>query len=261
MSLINHIQEKLSEEIANMILQGGQNIYGIPIGVLCLETYYTKVPGHIKNATTFDFPVAYKVVKGATPKNVVDHPDLRFLQLFIEAACEFEREGIQAITGSCGFLVLFQKELADSVRVPVYISSLIQVPLVHRMLKRDQKVGIMVAKKSSFTQEHLRAVGADNIPICIAGMDEQEEFCEVIIEGRKKELDFDKLGAEILSVAESLVKENPDIGAVVLECTDMPSFAHLIQQKVNLPVFDIITLTNMVYQAVVRKNYFGIVPR
>jgi len=244
-----------------MISKGGLNIYGIPIGVLSLESYFPKGPGHIKNPTTFDFPVTYKVVKGATVKKVVDQADPSLLEPFIEAARELESEGVQAITGSCGFLVLFQRELADAVSVPVFMSSLIQVPMVHRMVRKDQKVGIMVALKRSLTQEHLRAVGADTTPVCIAGMDDQEEFCEVIIEGRRNELDFGRLEDEIVSVAEALVRENPETGALVLECTDMTSFAHKIQRKINLPVFDIITLTNMVYEAVLRRNYQGIMPR
>jgi len=244
-----------------MISKGGLNIYGIPIGVLCLESYFPKGPGHIKYATTFRFPVCYKVVNGATPKKVVDQADPTLLKPFIEAARELEKEGVRAITGSCGFLVIFQRELADSVNVPVYISSLIQVPMVHCMLRRYQKVGILAAKKNKLTQEHLRAVGADSVPVCIAGMDEQEEFCEVIIDGKRKELDMDRLEKEVLSVVDVLVKENPEMGALVIECTDLPPFAHLIQQKANVPIFDIITLTNMVYEAVVRTNYQGIMPR
>jgi len=243
-----------------MILQGGANVYGIPIGVLSLESYFAKPPGHIKNASTFAFPITFKMVKGATTKRVVDYGDRSLLQPFIEAARELEREGVLAITGSCGFLVLFQRELADAVSVPVFVSSLIQVPMVHCMLKQNQKVGILTAKKNSLTPEHLAAVGAENTPICIAGMDDQKEFCDVIIEGKRTELDFRKFEKELLSVAEGLVDENPDIGAIVIECTDMPYFAHIIQQKVNLPVFDIITLTNMVYQAVIRKPFEGIMP-
>jgi len=244
-----------------MILQGGSNIYGVPIGVLSLESSFAKPPGHIKNATTFDFPVTYKIVKGATVKRLINEADRNLLEPFIKAARELEQEGIKAITGSCGFLVLFQRELADAVDIPVFISSLIQVPMVHCMLRQNQKVGIITAKKDSLTQKHLCAVGAETTPVCIAGMDEQKEFCEVIIESKRNALDFDKFENELIYVAETLVRENPDVGAIVLECTDMPYFAHLIQKKVNLPVFDIITLTNMVYQAMVRKEYQGIMPR
>jgi len=236
-----------------MLLRGGNNIYGIPIGILCLESYYTKVVGHIKNATTFNFPVTYKVVKGATPERVVNHADRSLLNPFIEAARELEEEGVRAITGSCGFLVIFQKELADSVGVPVFVSSLIQVPLVHRMLKSDQKVGLLVAKKTALTAEHLRAVGAESVPVCVAGMDRGQEFCDVIIERKRKELDLARLESEVLFEAEELARQNPDMGALVIECTDLPPFASLIQERIGVPVFDIITLTNMVAQAVTGK--------
>ncbi len=124
-----------------------------------------------------------------------------------------------------------------------------------------QKVGIIKKKKSGLTLKHLRAVGADKTPVCIVGMDDEQEFREVILEGKRNALDFGRFETELLGVAATLVNENPDVGAIVLECTDMPYFAHLIQQKVNLPVFDLTTLTMMVQQAVVRQAYQGIMPR
>lgn len=243
-----------------MILRGGPNIYGVPIGVLCTEAYHAKVPGHIKNASTFDFPVSYKVVKGVTPEKIINKGDMSLLEPLIEAARDLEEEGVLAITGSCGFMVLYQGQLADAVSIPVFMSGLIQVPMVHRMLRADQKVGLMVARKDTLTQEHLRIVGAENVPVCIAGMDNTKEVREVIIEGKRRELDLDKLEEEVVSAAVNLARENPDMGAIVMEGTDFPPFSHIIQQKLNLPVFDIITLTNMVYQAVVRKGYDGIMP-
>ncbi len=243
-----------------MILRGGPNIYGIPIGVLCLESYFAKPPGHIKNAQTFDFPVAYKIVEGATTERIVDNPDPGLIEPFVEAARELEREGVKAITGSCGFLALFQRQLADAVAVPVFTSSLIQIPLVHAMQRRDQKVGVVVAKKNALTPAHLEAVGAAGVPICVAGMDDQPEFCEVIIEAERLELDLDRFGTELLSVVENLVGENPDIGSIVIECTDMTYFSHLVQRRVNRPVFDLITLTRMVHEAVSRTEAWGEMP-
>ncbi|MCK5204007.1 MAG: aspartate/glutamate racemase family protein, partial [Desulfobacterales bacterium] len=118
-----------------MILQGGPNIYGFAIGILSLDSNFAKVPGHIKNATTFDFPVTYKIIKDARIPELMGQPDRTLLEPFIEAARELIRdEGVRAITGSCGFLAVFQKEIADAVDVPVFISSLIQVPIVYHML-------------------------------------------------------------------------------------------------------------------------------
>jgi Asp/Glu/hydantoin racemase len=244
-----------------MILNGGTNISGIPIGILCLETYYGRPPGHLRNASTFRFPVMYRIVKGATAMRVVKKADSELLNPFITAAQELEREGVLAIAGSCGFLALFQDELADSVDIPVFTSSLIQIPMVYRMLRRNQKVGILTASKSTLTEAHLKAVGAETVPVCVAGMDDQQEFCEVVIEGRRHELDVARLAEEVLAVVGRLAEDHPAMGALVIECTDLPPFAHLIQQKIGVPIFDIVTLTNMVYETLVRTPYQGIMPR
>jgi hypothetical protein len=225
------------------------------IGVLCLETSFTKIPGHIRNPTTFDFPVVYQVVAGATPERVVSQADPRLLEPFIDAARELEALGVAAITGACGFLVLFQRELAGAVRVPLYASSLIQLPMVHRMLRPDQKVGLLVARKESLTRRHLAAIGGESVPVCVAGMAEQPEFREVMLEGRRVELDADRLEREVLREVERLVRDNPEMGALVVECTDLVPFAYAIQERTGRPVFDIVTLTEMVYQSLTRRRF------
>jgi Asp/Glu/Hydantoin racemase len=225
------------------------------IGVLCLETSFTKIPGHIRNPTTFGFPVAYKVVRGATPDRVVRQGDPRLLEPFIRAARELEADGVAAITSGCGFLVLFQRELAAAVGVPLYASSLIQLPLVHRMLRPDQRVGILAASETSLTARHLAAVGAESVPIRVAGLDTQPEFREVMMEARRDTLDAGRLRDEVLGVAEQLMRDSPDIGALVIECTDLVPFAHAVQQRFGVPVFDIVTLTEMVHQSLTRAPY------
>jgi Asp/Glu/Hydantoin racemase len=244
-----------------MLLKGGTNLSGIPIGILCLETHYGRPPGHIRNASTFRFPVMYRIIQGATARRVVKEADRKLLNPFLKAAQELEQEGVMAITGSCGFLALFQHELADAVDVPVFTSSLIQIPMIYRMLRRNQKVGILTASKGTLTQAHLKTVGAEAVPVCVAGMDDRKEFCEVVIEGRRQELDTVRLAEEVLAVVEGLAGDHPEMGALVIECTDLPPFAHLIQEKIHVPVFDIVTLTNMVYETLVRREYKGILPR
>lgn len=229
----------------------------ITIGVLCLDTSFTKVPGHIRSPATFDFPVAYKVVEGATPERVVSQADPRLLEPFVHAAQELEAQRVAAITAACGFLVLFQKQLADAVAVPLYASSLIQLPMVHRMLRPDQKVGLLVAKKRSLTRRHLEAIGGEHVPVCVAGMEEQPEFREVMLEGRRAELDADLLGREVVTQAGQMARANPDMGALIIECTDLVPFAHAIQSLIGIPVFDIVTLTQMVYLSLTRRPFGG----
>ena len=225
------------------------------IGILGLETSYPKVRGHVRNPSTFEFPVVYRVVKGATPKRVVERADERLLGPFIDAARELEAEGVAAVTSGCGFLVLFQRQLADAIHVPVYLSSLIQIPIVHRMIRSDQKVGLLVAKTAALTLKHLEAVGAQSVPICVAGMDSQPEFCEVILDQKRTDLDVDRLEREVLCEVDRLARRNPEIGALIIECTDLTPFAHAIQRRIAKPVLDIISLTNMVHASVTRGPY------
>lgn len=236
-----------------MILKGGINVCGVPLGVISLESYFPKPNGHIKYPASFDFPVLYKTVQGATVDRLIRERDPELLKPFIEAAQELEREGVKAITGSCGFLALHQKALADAVNVPVFISSLIQVPLVSRMLKSDQKVGVVVANSDALTQDHLTGVGIANEPVVIAGMQNQPQFSEVILKAERDDLDMAIFEEELCSVVETMLQENPEVGAIVLECTDLSHFAPILQDKFGLAVFDLTSLTRMVAAAADRK--------
>jgi len=229
----------------------------VEIGVLCMDTDFTKIPGHIRNRSTFDFPVRYQVIEGATAERLVTHADPSLLEPFIHAAKELESAGVSAITGACGFLVIFQKELADAVNVPLYTSSLIQLPLVARMIRSDQKVGLLVADERALTPRHLEAIGAGDVPVAVAGMAEQPEFREVMLQARRPDLDADRLEREVLDVVDRLARDNADLGALVIECTDLVPFAHKIQARLGLPVFDIVTLTDMVYRSLTRRPYSG----
>ncbi|WP_027857274.1 aspartate/glutamate racemase family protein [Marinobacterium jannaschii] len=236
-----------------MIIKGGINICGLTIGVISLESYFPKPDGHIKHPASFDFPVFYKTVQGATIDRLIRERDPELLKPFIAAAQELEREGVKAITGSCGFLALHQKEIADAVDIPVFMSSLIQVPLVSRMLKRDQKVGVVVANSDALSADHLRGVGIADEPMVVAGMQHQQQFAEVILRGETDDLDMALFEQELCTVVKGMLDDNPDVGAIVLECTDLSHFAPALQAKFGLPVFDLSSLTRMVAAAVDRQ--------
>ncbi len=235
---------------------GGKNLYGFSIGILMLKTKFPRIPGDMGNATTWDFPVLYKVIPVATPDKVVRKGGKGLLDLFIKGAQELEQEGVRAITTNCGFLALFQKEIASTVDVPVFTSSLMQVPLVYAMLKPWQKVGIITIYAKSLTREHLVATGVDRIPYVVMGTEGEKEFSRAILND-EGELDLEQSQKDLVRVAKRMKEGHPEVGALVLECTNMPPYAAAIQKEVGLPVFDIYTLVNLVYQAVVRKEFSG----
>lgn len=236
------------------LAQGGYTNQGQTIGVLMLDTKFPRIPGDVGNAFTFDFPVRYQTVLGANPTRVVKEADPTLLQPFIEGAKALEKAGCGAITTSCGFLVMFQKEMAAAVNIPVLSSSLLQVPFVARMLGPEKRVGILTARASSLGHKHFQGAGMENCSFAIQGMEEYPEFTNAFIEGHTV-LQIEKAQEEMVDAAQKLVKENPDLGAIVLECTNMPPFAFAIQQAVKLPVFDIVTLIRFVATGLLRGPF------
>ena len=232
-------------------VRGGFNQYGVTVGILALDTRFPRIPGDIGNAETFPFPVRYHRVNGASPDLVVRRGAAGLLPAFIDGARLLEREGVGAITTSCGFLVTYQRELAAAVAVPVFTSSLLLVPLVHRLLPPGRRVGIMTVNAATLTPEHLAAAGvAADVPLAVAGLEGEKEFTQVML-GDEMEMDVDVAREEHVRVARRLVTDHPDVGAIVLECTNMPPYTADIQRETGRPVFDITTLVRMVHAALV----------
>ncbi|MCG8564944.1 MAG: aspartate/glutamate racemase family protein [Desulfobacterales bacterium] len=236
------------------ILKGGTLYYDTPVGVLCLESMFPKPPGHLRNPTTFKFPVVCSVVRGVDIPKLLFDPTPDLLEPFIEAARQLERDGVKAITGSCGFLARFQPQIADAVNVPVFMSSLVQIPLVRLFHGENAGIGVLTASAKALTQEHFQQTGSDMDQVVVKGMEGFPEFWETIIEGKRNDFDMERLENEICQAAAELV-EGHGLDALVLECTDLSAFSHAIQERVKVPVYDIDSLVEYARYAVQRRPY------
>ena len=222
-----------------------------------MDTFMPFPPGTPGNATTFSYPVRYEVVRGADMQAVVYEPDGSLLEPMLEAGWRLVNAGVRAVTGNCGFMILYQEALARELPVPVFMSSLLQLPFVSRLLKPDEKVGIISASKRSLTPEHLRiALGGMEARYVVAGMEDQPAF-HAAIHAEVGKLDFEQVEREVVTVAQSLIEENPSVKALLFECTDLPPYAAAVQEATGLPVFDFTTLIDYVFSAVVRKRFEG----
>ena len=235
---------------------GENNIYGYSIGILVLESHFPRLPGAIGNATTFNFPVYYRVVSGATGNRVVQSNDSEVLKIFTEEAKWLENFGVKAISTSCGFTAKYQRELADAVSIPVFSSSLLLVPLIASMLQTKKKVGIITADSRYISQDHYDGVGVDNSSVELIGLEDCKEFNEVVFHD-KPLMNVELFEEEVVNKAIVLTKENPSIGAILLECSLLPPFAYAVQKAVKLPVFDFTTLINMMHMALERQMFSG----
>ncbi|NOD93801.1 aspartate/glutamate racemase family protein [Ruegeria sp. HKCCD4884] len=236
-----------------MIAQGGKSIYGASVGILMLDAQFPRIPGDMGNALTWPFPVLYRIVRDASPDRVVRHRAEGMLDPFIEAAQDLVRDGVDGITTNCGFLSLFQKELAQAVPVPVATSSLMQVEMVNRILPAGKRAGVLTISASTLTKDHLRAA---NVPLDtpIGTTEGGQEFTRAIL-GNELRLDVQKAREDNVQAARTLVADNPDLGAIVLECTNMCPYARVIQQATGLPVFSIVSFIQWFQAGLVPRTY------
>ena len=207
------------------------------LGVLMLQTRFPRLPGDIGHADSFGLPTRRLVIEGAIAGAVVQTPDgLRasgLLPRFIDGARRLQDEGAAAITTSCGFLVLFQRELQEAVTVPLVTSSLVLLP---RALAQRRRVGVLTISAQRLDAEHLIAAGVPPerlVDVVVEGMPPDSEFASCILRDRPR-MDVERARAEVVAAARRLHERAPDIATLVLECTNLPPHATAIEQATGL---------------------------
>ena len=224
------------------MIEGGKAVYGASVGILMLEARFPRILGDMGHAGTWEFPVLYKVVRGASPDRVVRKGADGLLDAFIDAAKELEADGADGITTNCGFLALYQKELAEALRVPVLTSSLMQVKAVNAMLPEGKRAGVLTISGSTLTPNHLEAAGVpEGTPV--GTTEGGVHFTEAIL-GDAPKLDPVAAEADNVSAVQNMVARYPELGAIVLECTNMTPYASAITRVTGLPVFSMVGLVN-----------------
>jgi aspartate/glutamate racemase len=236
-------------------IKKGRAWCGEAVGILVLDEHIARAPGSVNNALTFPFPVRYKKVKNASVERLLKRRDPELLQPFLEAAGELEDDGVGSIAGGCGFMALFQEQVADAVDIPVFLSSLLQLPLMLRSLNRRRKVGIITADSSSLGDEHYRQAGvADTSRIVVEGLQDQEECRRSMLE-ESGDMDTEKMRREVLAVARRMIEKHPDVGSILLECSELPAYGKAVRDATGLPVFDFATLLFYARSVVEQREY------
>jgi hypothetical protein len=237
-------------------VKDGQVSYGEAVGIILLENYAPFIPGDVANATTYNFPVRYQRVDGFSVQRIFNH-DLSLVDTVVDAGKKLIREGVRAVTGNCGFMAIYQDVLAEALPVPVFMSSLLQIPFMKRMIGKEEKIGIVTANTRSLDDFVFQKIGiSDTQNLVITGLQDESNFSEAAIE-EVGHLDSDKVEREVVSAATELVQSNPEIAMLLLECSLLPPYSAAVQEAIQLPVFDFVTMINYVYTAVVQRRYSG----
>ncbi len=239
--------------------------YGMGLGIMVLDDAYPGFPGDVRNASAFPYPIQYGIAEGVDNYTLVWEQDKTpCREPILRAAKKLERMGCKAIAAECGYFAYFQKDVAGQVDVPVFMSSLLQVPFIQRLISPEKSVGIVCAQKRFLTDTHLTNVGIDlNSKFIIAGAQDEygcPEFDNLWDhEKRPKvpEIYYDNAENDMIQICQKFCKSHPDIGAIMLECTGMQPFARAVQQAIDLPIFSWGTLLDYAYSVVAHRDYYG----
>lgn len=238
---------------------GSRTLYGHTIGALMLDTSFPREVGDIGNALTWPFPMLYHVVRGAVPRKVLSADDLSLLDPFLEGAQRLVTAGVRAITTSCGYLAVYQRELSAALDVPVLTSSLLQVPLAARVAGRGRRVGVLTVR-DMLTERHFNGVGwsSAELPVVVRALDPDTSFARLYAPlGDPEAVDTDvgRLTEEVVATAVGLVADDPTVGAFVMECTNLVPFSQAVRVATGLPVLDHYTLVMQAYRSLVGHEF------
>lgn len=231
---------------------GGLTTYGHLVGILMSDSTIPRIPGDPGHAETFPFPVIYETLTGFPFDDLIaikrDNVDI-----LIEKATALEEKGVSLVVADCGLFGPYRVDFTSSLRVPFIGTALDVAPLIHHWLPATKKIGILTGDSRILTSEHLAASGIKSTdPVVVAGMENSAEFDRIVIR-RGRDLDVRKMRLDVLDAASKLIDQN--LGAVILECTNLISFRYDIRKFLKVPVFDLVTLIDM-YVAGLRAQKF-----
>jgi len=228
---------------------------GYTIGMLCAEWNIPFVAGDLNYAATFDFPVRYLTVEGASGAEVLTGAAEDYAHLFVAAARRLEQEGVRAITGNCGYMAVYQDVVREAVDIPVFMSSLVQAPMLLNMIGPRRRLGTLVANAGGITELVLRGAGVSEVDrLAIKGLDDRPHFHDAIIK-EVGVMDENLMREEVVEAALELVEAEPDVGAILLECSDLPPYARAVHEATGLPAFDWAGFIRYVHDACVPRTY------
>lgn len=235
-------------------IKNQQVSYGEAIGILLLDSVIPFIPGDVANATTYNFPVRFKKVPGFTVTKAVGKDDTVYSDL-LAAARDLAANGVRAVTGDCGFMALHQQRLQQDLGLPVFLSSLFQIPFIRHLIPAGTGIGIITADSRSLTPDFLEQINISPGPdLLIQGMETCPEFASAVLE-EKGTLDADEIQKEVTAAA--LTLKDQGAGTILLECSVLPPYARSVHQATNLPIFDYITMINYVFHALEPRRYCG----
>lgn len=231
-----------------MKLQTGQAFYGQHVGILVFSTLTPRIPGDAGHGESFSYQVRYEIVEGGFADLITGSPEIK--NAIFKAGKNLADRGIRAIVGDCGMMSLYQDCLGKELGILFAGSSLCLIPTVWQLIGRGGTIGIITGHSQLLGEKHLRNSGWDDtIRISVQGMEDEEHFREIVIEGGFH-LDRELMLRDVLNAGRKLREKTPDLRAVIFECSNLATYSADLAEELELPVFDTISAANLLEYSV-----------
>ncbi|ESY15380.1 hypothetical protein [Mesorhizobium sp. LNJC394B00] len=223
------------------------------LGILDLEpgpsVDKSSTPGTLQDPATFNFPIIRETAAGAWV-DVVVRGDPGLERAFVAAAQRLVKRGAAAITADCGFSIRHQAAVAAAVKVPVALSALMLVPVILRQLPATARLAVLTFDATCCGKDLLEIDDAFELArVAIGGVENTQTWINEMARPAVP-TDAEVLRNDVCARIQTLRETNPEIGAVLLECTMFPRVAQSVRHFTGLPVYDVTTLCRMVMESI-----------
>mmetsp|Transcript_19227 Transcript_19227/g.66275 ORF Transcript_19227/g.66275 Transcript_19227/m.66275 type:complete len:294 (-) Transcript_19227:141-1022(-) len=231
------------------------------LGVLRLDYDYPPSPGDVDSPLSWDYRVYYRCVPGFTFAMCRSNELSSEVLVQLEAAVKWlVAKGCRGITGDCDFMMQLQPLIRTWTKLPVFMSSLMQLSTVRAGFAPGEQIAIFSANGGDLNRmfETFKAEcreDARDDAFVIVGCEDVDSF-EAVELGTK--LDVEKVQPGIVAKALEVVAANPSLRAIVMECTVLPAFSDAVRSAMGLPVYDAITCCNMFMAGMQNNPRFGL---
>ncbi len=236
---------------------GGSPVSGYSVGVITLKTDHALMPGNVQHAQSFPQPVLYQDVDLEDPWPLIRGEE-RVTDKVIAAAQILQKKGVSIVVGACGSFAYYQRAVKEALEIPVFLSIMLQVPLLQAGLSPKSELGIICASSASMNDRLFSACNiTETDSLVIKEMRGNPAFDHYMDSGSP--IDWTAIEAEVLQTALSMTNDHPAITSFVLQCSELPPVAPLIQQNTGRPVFDMTLFIRWLQQAADYQPYTGMI--
>ena len=233
------------------------------IGVICIDYDYPPITGDVDCPDTFNHEMIYEKVNGLTFERAQAGYWNDMIELNMKIVLRrLETSGCIGITGDCGFMMAYQIRIRRLTNLPVFMSSLLQAPIMESMFQKEEQIMILTANAESLTKnlDHLLMncgiIIKDINRFVVIGCDKLPAFKDVAT-GNKK-IDYQAFSKELIDHIMQCLSIHSNIKGFLLECTELPAYGDLIRKQTNLPVFDAVTMINYYFTSMTNNKLFGV---